>query len=106
VIPEVDPPSLRAELDGPNPPRLLDVREADELAVSRLDDVVHIPLGELPARFRELDPAADWVVVCRVGGRSGQATGFLLGQGFSKVRNLVGGMNGYAERVDPTMTRY
>ena len=106
MVPKVDPVSLRAELDGPNPPLVLDVREDDELAISALPGVRHIPLAQIPARLGELDRGADWVVVCRVGGRSGQATAFLLAQGFGRVRNLSGGMNGYAERVDPTMPTY
>lgn len=102
-LPVVDPVTLRGELDGPTPPRLLDVREPEELAVSRLDGVVPIPLGQLPARMGELDRDADWVVVCRSGARSAQATAFLLGQGFESVRNLAGGMKEYARTVDPSM---
>lgn len=103
MIPEVDSASLRAELDGPNPPRLLDVREEEELAVSHLPDVVHVPLSYLPTRLEELDPRADWVVVCRSGMRSAQGTTFLLSEGFDRVRNLAGGMKDYARTVEPTM---
>lgn len=106
MIPEIDAVSLRGELDGPNPPKLLDVREDDELEISRLPDVVHIRLQELPARLDELDKDADWVVICRGGTRSANATSFMLGQGFSQVRNLVGGMNGYARTVDPSLPVY
>ena len=107
MVPEIDVVCLRAELDGPNPPTVLDVREADELAVSRLPDtVVHVPLGQLGSAFRTLDREGDYVVVCRVGGRSAQATAFLLGQGFGRVRNLAGGMNAYAREVDPSIPVY
>lgn len=93
-VPEIDAASLLQELDGQNPPRLLDVREAEELAQGHLPGVVHVPLMELPERMGELDSQADWVVICRVGGRSARATAFLRGQGFARVRNLVGGMEG------------
>jgi len=106
VIPEIDAAGLRGELDGPKPPKLLDVREDDELEISRLPDIVHIPLQELPARLGELDKDADWVVICRGGTRSANATALMLGQGFSTVRNLVGGMNGYARTVDPSLPVY
>lgn len=107
MIPEIDASALRAELDGANPPQVLDVRENDELEVSRLPDaIVHIPLGDLPSRIGELDKTADWVVICRGGGRSGKAVQFLLSNGFERVRNLVGGMNGYAQTVDPTLPVY
>lgn len=87
-------------------PLVLDVREADELAHGHLPEAMHIPLGELPDRFDELDRNGDWVIVCRSGGRSGQATAFLLGQGFKSVKNLVGGMNAWAEQIDTTMQVY
>ena len=103
MIPEVESTSLREQVEGSNPPRLLDVREDDELAVSHLPDVVHVPLMRLPSRLDELDREADWVVVCRSGARSAQATAFLKGQGFARVRNLAGGMKGYAQAVDPSM---
>lgn len=103
-VPEIDARSLRAELDGPNPPRVLDVREDDELEMARLpDELVHIPFGELPGRVSELNPNDRWVVVCRVGGRSGRAVAYLQGLGFAHVRNLTGGMNGYAQDVDPSL---
>lgn len=106
MIPEIDPVSLRAELDGPNPPRLLDVREADELEICKLDDIVHIPIGEIPSRLNELDKDAEWVVVCHGGTRSGKVTAFLQQQGFENVRNLAGGMTDYSRKVDPTIPVY
>lgn len=105
-LPALTPMELQQELSGPNPPRLLDVREADELEVSRLPNVIHIPLQSLPTRIAELDPAEHYVVICRVGGRSGQATAFLLNHGFENVRNLATGMNGWARTVDASMAEY
>ncbi len=106
MVPEVDAVGLATELKGPNPPRLLDVREADELEVSQLDGIVHIPMGELAERLSELDRDSDWVVVCRTGGRSGRVTEALLANGFTRVRNLAGGMNGWARAVDPSVAVY
>lgn len=106
MIPEITPAELARELKGENPPRLLDVREGYELEISRLVDVTHIPLGELPQRLDELDKDANWVVVCRSGARSGRVTAFLLGQGFRSVRNLSRGMNGWSSDVDPSQPQY
>ncbi|MFQ3586515.1 MAG: rhodanese-like domain-containing protein [Fimbriimonadaceae bacterium] len=105
-VPEVSPTELAAELAGPNPPVLVDVREADELLVSALKHAHHIPIGEIPARLDELDPDADLVIVCRSGGRSAKVTQYLLQNGFRRVRNLTGGVNLWAELVDPTMRKY
>ena len=104
-VPEIDVKTLREELDGPNPPIVIDVRESDELAGSRLPDALeHIPLGTLPTALDRLDKDARYVVLCRVGGRSAQATAFLLGQGYKDVRNVEGGMVEYVRTVDPTLS--
>jgi adenylyltransferase/sulfurtransferase len=105
-VPTITAAELHAQLDSVTPPAILDVREDDELEISRLPELTHIPLGSIADSFGDLDPNADWVVVCRSGMRSAQATAFLLGQGFTKVRNLVGGMNGYAQTEDTTLTVY
>jgi adenylyltransferase/sulfurtransferase len=106
MIPIVTPQQLAEELKSEHKPVLLDVREAHELAVSKLDIDHHIPLGELPSRLSELDPNADIVIVCRSGARSGRATEFLLSLGFRSVRNLSSGMNGWSRDVDPSVQMY
>ncbi len=105
-IPQILPKELREELRGTNPPVLLDVREGHELDISKLEFQHHIPIGELSKRYEELSPTANIVVYCRTGHRSGKATEFLLGKGFENVRNLVGGINGWAEAVDSSVTIY
>jgi sulfur-carrier protein adenylyltransferase/sulfurtransferase len=85
---------------------LLDVREAYELVICSLPGITHIPLAELPARLDELDKNAPIVALCRTGPRSEHATRFLLDAGFKHVRNLVGGMRAWAERIDPSMPKY
>lgn len=106
AIPSIQPTELRDELQGPNPPLLLDVREAEELGISSLPGILHIPLGEIPERWRELDPDASYVVICRSGARSGQVVRFLKSLGFKDVRNLSRGMNGWAREVDPSLATY
>lgn len=106
MIPEVTPTELARELEAGVRPVLLDVREPYELEISSINIDLHIPLGDLPRRITELNPDSDIVVICRSGARSGRAAEFLLAQGFSKVRNLVRGMNGWATEVDPSLTIY
>ena len=91
--PIVTPIKLKAELDAGKSLFLLDVREDHELEVSKIEGVVHIPLGELEARFSEVPSGADVVVVCRSGMRSDRAAEFLIGHGYGSVRNLATGMN-------------
>lgn len=106
AIPEIFPVELKAELDAGEKPYLLDVREADELLISKLNIDKHIPLGEIADRLDELNPDANIVVICRTGGRSGRVTQFLIENGFKHVRNMAGGMNGWAATVDPTVKQY
>ena len=81
---------------------LLDVREDDEFAAGHAPGAVHVPLSQLPTRLDELpDPGdAPLSVVCRSGGRSAQATGFLAAAGRS-VRNVDGGMQAWAAAGKP-----
>lgn len=97
---------LSEELKAGKPLLLLDVRDADELEISKLEGVLNIPMGEVPIRRDEIDPEADIVVICRTGNRSEKVAKHLASNGYGRVRNLVGGMNGWAEEVDPTMATY
>jgi rhodanese-related sulfurtransferase len=99
------PVELKAALVGPNPPVILDVRETFELEISRLDGVVHIPMGELVGRLAELDQEAPVVVICRSGQRSMNVAAYLQEQGFN-VWNLTGGINAWAQTVDPRLPIY
>ncbi len=69
---------------------VLDVREQVEWDHGHIEDAIHVPLMDLPERLADL-PTGRTLVVCRVGGRSAQATGYLAQQGHDVV-NLDGGM--------------
>jgi adenylyltransferase/sulfurtransferase len=97
---------LKARMDRGDRPFLLDVREQFEHDLVRLDDDLLIPLGELSARHRELDPGREIVVYCHHGNRSGKATAFLRRQGFPGARNLRGGIEEWAVKIDPSLPRY
>jgi adenylyltransferase/sulfurtransferase len=60
----------------------------------------------LPENLNRLSTADEIVVHCKTGGRSARAVQLLRGAGFRKVRNLTGGINRWAEVVDPSMPRY
>ena len=69
---------------------VLDVREGFEWDAGHIEGAVHVPLGELPQRLDDV-PDGQTLVVCKVGGRSGQAVSWLVQQGYDVV-NLDGGM--------------
>ncbi len=87
---------------------LLDVRSREELELARLDGCVHIPLNELDDRIGELERcrSKEIVVMCHHGVRSAMAQGILMEQGFKDVRSLIGGIDAYAEKVDPKIGFY
>ncbi len=105
-LPEVTPEELRAALASPDPPMLVDVREPEERAISNIAGSTGIPKAELPERVDELTRARSVVVYCRSGGRSADATRTLIGLGFTNVRSLKGGINAWAETVDPSLPTY
>jgi len=77
--------------------QLVDVRQPEEVADGSLPGAINIPLGDLPDRLGELDPARRVVVLCRSGGRSTNACQVLTAAGFGDVVNLAGGMLAYAK---------
>ncbi|MDR0787901.1 MAG: molybdopterin-synthase adenylyltransferase MoeB [Gemmatimonadota bacterium] len=105
---DLTPTELKAALDRGEAITLLDVREPHEWEIGNLESLGAklIPLGDLPDRVEELDPGADLVVYCRSGARSDRAVNFLREQGFTRVRNLTGGIRGWSEEVDSSIPRY
>ncbi len=65
-----------------------------------------IPLQEIPERLKELDAASEIIVMCKAGGRSQRAAEFLLARGYSKVRNLKGGIDAWSRDIDPDVPDY
>jgi adenylyltransferase/sulfurtransferase len=106
AVPELAPQQLKRRLDAGEPLRLLDVREPWECAIVRLPDSLNIPLGEIPARWQELDADAEIVVVCKAGSRSRRAAQFLLAQGVRRVANLSGGIDAWTRDIDPSLPAY
>jgi rhodanese-related sulfurtransferase len=89
---------LKERLDKGEDLNFLDVREEYEYDEQNLGAKL-IPLGELPDRIEELE---DWkekevIVHCRSGARSGRAKAFMESQGFTNVRNVLGGILAYNE---------
>ena len=87
-------------------PMLLDVREPWEYALCHIAGSVLMPMRTLPTRLNELDAAADIVVICHHGVRSLQVGAFLERQGFSAIYNLSGGVDAWANDVEPAMDKY
>ncbi|MGH9491715.1 MAG: molybdopterin-synthase adenylyltransferase MoeB [Terriglobales bacterium] len=100
------PHELKQELDSGKDLFILDVREPHEYQICALPGSTLIPLGQVPARIKELDANRDIVVHCRSGARSAKAVEYLSQHGFSKVRNLTGGILAWSDEVDPSVPKY
>ncbi len=86
---------------------LLDVRQPEELALASLPGVVHIPMGEVPARVAELPRDRPIVVMCHHGVRSAHVVAYLReAHGFEQVANLSGGIDAWSCDLDPRVPRY
>ncbi len=92
------------------PPLLLDVREPWEvqLAAIRIPEAstLNLPMGQIPQRLAELDPAQPILCICHHGMRSAQVVAFLERAGFESVYNLAGGIDAWSAKVDPGVPRY
>lgn len=81
---------------------VLDVREPVEWEHAHIDGAIHIPMSLVPVRYTEL-PEGQTLVVCKVGGRSAQVTGWLQQHGIDAV-NLAGGMIDWAAAGRPMVS--
>ena len=105
-LPEIAPLELKAKLDRNENVVILDVREPHEVAICALPGALFIPIGDLPKRMHELDSAREIVIYCKGEIRTGQAFRILQHAGFQKLKALEGGIEGWAEDVDPSMPTY
>lgn len=92
------------------PLQLIDVREPEELAAAQIEHFLNLPLSQFaawsPTLSTQLDPHAETIVLCHHGVRSAQMCQWLVHQGFTNVKNVMGGIEAYAVTVDPTVPRY
>jgi rhodanese-related sulfurtransferase len=95
---DITPTELLQRQQAGETPTIIDVRETWEHEEARMDGAQNIPLGTLPEKLDDLDAwkNQEIIVHCKSGGRSASAKAFLTQQGFTNVRNLLGGYQAYA----------
>jgi len=99
---------VKDKLDTGEPFLFVDCREADEHALARIAGARLVPMSELANRLSEFEPyrEAEIILHCHHGGRSERVANWLRGQGFSKARTMVGGIDRWAEEIDREVPRY
>ena len=86
--------------------RILDVREPHEFEICALPAAEKIPMRQIPENLTSLPRDVHLLVMCHHGGRSMRVTQFLRAQGFNAVSNIAGGIDAWAEQIEPTLARY
>ncbi|MEY3402876.1 MAG: rhodanese-related sulfurtransferase [Anabaena sp. CRKS33] len=90
--------------------QLIDVREPQELALSQIEGFVNLPLSEYEQWSQQIstrfDPSIETLVLCHHGIRSAQMCQWLVDQGFTNVKNIMGGIDAYSILVDPSVPQY
>lgn len=103
---EITAQELKRRIDQGEPFVLVDVREPHEWQICHIEGARLIPLSEFARRVNELDTATEIVLQCHHGQRSMRALQFLKKTGFTKLKNLQGGIDAWAAGVEPDMPRY
>ena len=103
---EISAAELQALLKQPHHPKLIDVREPHEFEICHIEGARLIPTSEFAQRLGELDSADEMIFYCHKGIRSHNAVELLKTAGFKKVKSLTGGVDAWAEQVEPSMPRY
>jgi sulfur-carrier protein adenylyltransferase/sulfurtransferase len=103
---EITPAELKKRMDAGDKLLVLDVREPNEYQINKIPGSTLIPLGELPRRYQELPKDVEIVTQCKMGGRSQKALDFLRTVGFTKMKNLKGGILAWIDAVDPSQPKY
>lgn len=110
--PEISPAAVARRRTQQEDFQLVDVREAEELEIASIPGTLHLPLSTLrdqgeagiPAELQ--DKNVDAVFFCRMGGRSAKVTAWLMERGYTRVKSMEGGTNGWAREVDSSVQIY
>ena len=107
LVPTVSVQEVKAKLDAGEDFILLDVREPHEWEISDIAQATHhIPKGQILEHLGELDTAREIIVYCKTGGRSADVVATLRQHGYTRVKNMAGGINAWAKQIDPRLPTY
>jgi len=105
---EIDCRSVKAMLDAHEDFLLLDCREPSELEIVHMQAATSLPMSELEHRVAELDADRHRrvVVFCHLGMRSLNVAEWLRQRGFDRAQSMAGGIDAWAQQIEPDLRRY
>lgn len=96
---EITTAQLKEKLEADETVNLIDVREAEEVALGKIPGAIHMPLSSFTTEMNKLDKGASYIVICRSGNRSGMACQMMELSGFDAY-NYVDGMMDWTGDVE------
>jgi rhodanese-related sulfurtransferase len=106
---ETSPQDIQRRIDAGEPLILIDVREPEEFAITRIEGATLIPMRNIPAGLQQLEAKADentLIVFCHHGVRSLNVVHWLREQGVGACQSMTGGIDAWSTLVDPSVPRY
>ena len=106
---EASPEDIQRRIDAGESLALIDVREPEEFAITRIEGATLIPMRDIPASLQQLEAKADettLIVFCHHGVRSLNVAHWLREQGVPTCQSMAGGIDAWSVRVDPSVPRY
>lgn len=103
---EIDVKTLNQKILSNDDFILVDVRNDNEVFLSKIDPSIHIPMNEVPNRINELHKNKEIIVQCKSGKRSAKVCEYLSQNGFSDVKNLAGGILAWSKEIDSSIIVY
>jgi adenylyltransferase/sulfurtransferase len=98
---------LKAKQDAGESFLLIDVREPSEYGVAKIEGSELKPLGQIMNWAQEFSDKDEEIVLhCHHGMRSDRACQYLAAQGFANLKNLIGGIDDWSLKIDPSVPRY
>ena len=101
----VSPAELKAELDSPAPPLLLDTRTREEHEAVSIPGAVFLD-QELQQKLFAGDPERRIILHDHAGKHVLDTCAWFLGHGMKNTRALRGGIDAWSREVDPSVARY
>jgi adenylyltransferase/sulfurtransferase len=105
---EITAQEAKSLLDSQTPPRLVDVREADEFAICKIPGAELLALSAFAENYagRLPDKPQKILLYCHHGMRSLRAAEFLSGRGYTDAKSIAGGIDAWSREIDPAVPRY